>query len=84
MQRADAERARAAGRFRLDFSALRREGVALLGAGSEEAREAEHARFRAEIEARAGKLARVAPNLKALDQFAAVKVRGLPCPCVTC
>ena len=33
------------------------------------------AELRAELEARAGELARAAPNLKAVDQFEAVRVR---------
>lgn len=71
---ADEERAGAAGRFKLDFSGLKRQ---LTTVRSEADREALHADFRREIDARVASLAHVAPNLKALEQFQAVKVR--PC-----
>jgi hypothetical protein len=74
---ADAEPAAAAGRVRLDFSSIRRRRE-LADASSPAQREALHAKYRAELEERAGKLARAAPNLKALDQFAAVKVGRAP------
>ena len=49
-----------------------------MAASGEKEREALAAEFHYEIEARTAALARVAPNLKALEQFQAVKV--LPSP----
>ena len=69
---ADAERARASGRFAPDFSRLKRAHTQ--GARTEAERERLGSEFRSEIEARAAALARAAPNLKALDQFEAVRV----------
>lgn len=67
---------KAAEKFKLDFSGLKRQHMA---ARSEKDRAALDAEFRREIEARSSALAHVAPNLKALDQFQAVKVH---CPIV--
>ncbi|EIE20863.1 RecF/RecN/SMC protein [Coccomyxa subellipsoidea C-169] len=66
------ERAGTSGRFKLDFSGLKRQ---LTAARSEADRESLHSDFRREIDARVAALAHVAPNLKALEQFQAVKAR---------
>lgn len=71
---ADEERAGTSGRFKLDFSGLKRQ---LTAARSEADRESLHSDFRREIDARVAALAHVAPNLKALEQFQAVKVNTL-------
>lgn len=67
----DDERANASGRFKLDFSGLKQQHKAVRSAAE---REALHAEFRREIDARVATLAHVAPNLKALEQFQAIKV----------
>ncbi|BDA42403.1 Structural maintenance of chromosomes protein 1A [Coccomyxa sp. Obi] len=68
----DDERANASGRFKLDFSGLKGQHKAARSAAE---REALHAEFRREIDARVATLAHVAPNLKALEQFQAIKAR---------
>jgi hypothetical protein len=71
MPGAGEDRAEASSKMRLDYSGLKRQHMA---ARSEKERQALDADFRREIEARGTALAHVAPNLKALEQFQAVKV----------
>ena len=68
---ADDQRAKAEGKFKLDFSGLKRAKTAVRGAKEREALDAD---FRAEVEQREKALSKAAPNLKALQQFEAVKV----------
>lgn len=68
---ADDQRAKAEGKFELDFSGLKRAKTAVRGAKEREALDAD---FKTEIEQREKALSKAAPNLKALQQFEAVKV----------
>ena len=68
---AEDQRAKAKGKFKLDFSGLKRAKTAVRGAKEREALDAD---FRAEVEQREKALSKAAPNLKALQQFEAVKV----------
>ena len=76
---ADEQRAKAQGQFRLDFSGLKRQHMA---ARSGKEREALEADFKSEVEEREKALSRAAPNLKALQQFEAVKVSPISAPCL--
>ena len=58
---------------RLDFGRLPRKWVA--ASDDKGARDALEAELRADLDDRAAQLARVAPNLKAVDQYDAVKAR---------
>ena len=68
---ADEQRAKAEGKFKLDFSGLKRAKTAVRGAKEREALDVD---FRAKVEQREKALSKAAPNLKALQQFEAVKV----------
>ena len=68
---ADEQRAKAQGKFRLDFSGLNRQHISVRGSKEREALDSD---FTSEIEEREKALSRAAPNLKALQQFEAVKV----------
>ena len=70
---AEDQRAKAEGKFKLDFSGLKRAKTAVRGAKEREALDAD---FRAEVEQREKALSKAAPNLKALQQFEAVKVES--------
>ncbi len=72
---ADEQRAKAQGKFRLDFSGLKRQHMS---ARRGKEREALDSDYKTEIEEREKALSRAAPNLKALQQFEAVKVSILP------
>ena len=71
---ADEQRAKAQGKFRLDFSGLKRQHMSARGGREREALDSD---FKTEIEEREKALSRAAPNLKALQQFEAVKVSTL-------
>ena len=58
----------------LDYSSLSREHRA---SSSSKERDRLAGQFQADIEQRAALLAKVAPNLKAMEQYEAVKVRAL-------
>lgn len=68
---ADDQRAKAEGKFKLDFSGLKRQQTAARGGKEREALDTD---FKSEIEEREKTLSKAAPNLKALQQFEAVKV----------
>lgn len=57
--------------MQLDYSSLRREHTA---ASSGKERDKLSGQFQADIEERSALLAKVAPNLKAMEQYEAVKV----------
>ena len=61
----------------LDYSSLRREHTAV---SSTKERDKLSSQFQADIEERAALLAKVAPNLKAMEQYEAVKVCFTICP----
>ena len=64
----------------LDYSSLRREHTAV---SSSKERDKLNSQFQADMEERAALLAKVAPNLKAMEQYEAVKVCFNTClPCI--
>lgn len=75
---ADEQRAKAQGRFRLDFSGLKRQHMSARGGKEREALDTD---FKSEVEEREKALSRAAPNLKALQQFEAVKVSLVSASC---
>ena len=59
------------GKFKLDFSGLKRQHTSARGGKERDSLDSD---FKTEIEEREKALSRAAPNLKALQQFEAVKV----------